>query len=56
MSARVEVRDLAIRIGERTLAEGLSMQAAKGELWAVLGAVALLIAGAFAIGAKLVGN
>ena len=38
MSARVEVRDLAIRVGGRTLAEGLSMRAEAGELWAVLGA------------------
>lgn len=38
MSALVEVRDLAIRIGGRTLVEGLSMRVAAGELWAVLGA------------------
>lgn len=38
MSALVEVGDLCIRIGGRTLVEGLSMRVEAGELWAVLGA------------------
>jgi iron complex transport system ATP-binding protein len=38
MSAAIEVRDLAIRAGRRTLVEHLSLQVRPGELWAVLGA------------------
>lgn len=38
MNAVIELRDLAIRAGRRTLLERLSLQVLPGELWAVLGA------------------